>query len=152
MLKRAHDAQIVRAKENLKLSHGGPSQKQGPGTNPPMKVLGSCGLIHIPSCLVKFFSRSEATALTQHFILCQNPMVPKDEYINNYKCYIYKLLDNNKIKLKCTYSLFCLWEKKYFNCATNVVVLLAILQMLCMHKHRNATAFNNRSIDLASYM
>ena len=37
--KRAHDLQIVRAKVNLKLSHGGPSQRQASGTNPPMKVL-----------------------------------------------------------------------------------------------------------------
>ena len=27
-----------RAKENLKLSHGGPSQRQTPGTNQPMNV------------------------------------------------------------------------------------------------------------------
>ena len=31
--KRAHDSQIVRAKEDLKLSHG------GSGTNPPIKAL-----------------------------------------------------------------------------------------------------------------
>ena len=30
--KRAHDSQIVRAKENLKLSHGGPSYSQAPGS------------------------------------------------------------------------------------------------------------------------
>ena len=29
----AHDSQIVRAKENLKLSYGGPSQGQASGTN-----------------------------------------------------------------------------------------------------------------------
>ena len=29
----AHDSQIVRAKENLKSSHGGPSYRQAPGTN-----------------------------------------------------------------------------------------------------------------------
>ena len=28
--KRAHDSQIVRAKENLKLSHGGSSHRQAP--------------------------------------------------------------------------------------------------------------------------
>ena len=37
--KRAHDSQIVRAKENLKLSHGGPSYNQASGTNPPIKTL-----------------------------------------------------------------------------------------------------------------
>ena len=31
--KMAHDSQIVRAKENLKLSHSGPSQRQASGTN-----------------------------------------------------------------------------------------------------------------------
>ena len=30
---------IVRTKENLQLSHGGLSQKQTSGTDPPMKVL-----------------------------------------------------------------------------------------------------------------
>ena len=38
--KRAKDSQIVRAKENLKLSHGGPSQRQTSDTNSPMQVLG----------------------------------------------------------------------------------------------------------------
>ena len=28
-----HDSQIVRPKENLKVSHGGPSQRQASGTN-----------------------------------------------------------------------------------------------------------------------
>ena len=37
--KRAHDSQIVRAKENLKLNHGGPSYSQISGTNPPIKAL-----------------------------------------------------------------------------------------------------------------
>ena len=37
--KRAHDSQIVRAKENLKLSHVGPSYSQASGTNPPIKNL-----------------------------------------------------------------------------------------------------------------
>ena len=37
--KRTHDSQIVRAKENLKLSHGGPSYSQSPGTNPLIKAL-----------------------------------------------------------------------------------------------------------------
>ena len=31
--KRAHDSQIVRAKENLKLSYDGPGQRQASGTN-----------------------------------------------------------------------------------------------------------------------
>ena len=35
----AHDSQIVRAKENLKLSHGWPSQRQASGTNQQMKAL-----------------------------------------------------------------------------------------------------------------
>ena len=35
--KMAHDSQIVRAKENLKLSHGGPSQRQASGTNQRIK-------------------------------------------------------------------------------------------------------------------
>ena len=39
MIKRAHDSQIVRAKENLKLSHGGPSYSQASGANLPLKAL-----------------------------------------------------------------------------------------------------------------
>ena len=37
--KRAHDPQTVRAKENLKLSHGGSSYREASGTNPPIKAL-----------------------------------------------------------------------------------------------------------------
>ena len=37
--KRAHDSQIVRAKENLKLSHGGSSYRLASDTNPPIKAL-----------------------------------------------------------------------------------------------------------------
>ena len=36
---RAHDSQIVRAKENLKLSYEGASYSQASGTNPPIKAL-----------------------------------------------------------------------------------------------------------------
>ena len=32
-------SQIVRAKENLKLSNGGPSYREAPGTKPPIKAL-----------------------------------------------------------------------------------------------------------------
>ena len=44
-----HDSQIFKAKENLKLSHGGHSQKQASDTNPLMKGLSQgrhrvCGL------------------------------------------------------------------------------------------------------------
>ena len=35
--KRARDSQIVRAKENLKLSYGGPSQGHASGTNQRIK-------------------------------------------------------------------------------------------------------------------
>ena len=35
----AHDSQIVRAKENLKLSYGGLSQRQESGTNQRIKAL-----------------------------------------------------------------------------------------------------------------
>ena len=34
-----HDTQIVRAKENLKLSYGGSSQRQASGTNQRIKAL-----------------------------------------------------------------------------------------------------------------
>ena len=34
-----NDSQIVRAKENLKLSHGGPNQRQTSGTNQWIKIL-----------------------------------------------------------------------------------------------------------------
>ena len=34
-----HNSQIVRAKENLKLSDRGPSHSQASGTNPPIKAL-----------------------------------------------------------------------------------------------------------------
>ena len=37
--KRAHDSQIVRAKENLKLSHGGSSYRLASGTNKRIKAL-----------------------------------------------------------------------------------------------------------------
>ena len=37
--KRAHDSEIVRAKENLKLSHGGHSYGQASGTSPPINAL-----------------------------------------------------------------------------------------------------------------
>ena len=37
--KRAHDSQIVRAKEKLKLSYGGPSQRQASCTNQRIKAL-----------------------------------------------------------------------------------------------------------------
>ena len=37
--KRAHDSQIVRAKENPKLIHSGPSQRQAPDTNQWIKGL-----------------------------------------------------------------------------------------------------------------
>ena len=37
--KRAHDSQIVRAKENLKLSFGRSSQRQASGTNQRIKAL-----------------------------------------------------------------------------------------------------------------
>ena len=37
--KRACDSQIVRAKENFKLSYGGPSQGQTSGTNQQIKAL-----------------------------------------------------------------------------------------------------------------
>ena len=37
--KMAQDSQIVRAKENLKLSHGGPSYSQTSGTKPQIKAL-----------------------------------------------------------------------------------------------------------------
>ena len=37
--KKAHDSQIVRAEENLKLSHVGPNYEQTPGTNLPIKAL-----------------------------------------------------------------------------------------------------------------
>ena len=44
-------SQIVQAKENLKLSHGGPSQRQESGINQPIKVyvraiIRVCGLTH----------------------------------------------------------------------------------------------------------
>ena len=38
--KRAHDSQVVRALNNLNLSHGGPSRRQAPDTYNPMQVLG----------------------------------------------------------------------------------------------------------------
>ena len=37
--KMSHDSQIFRAKENLKLSHSGPSYSQASGTNPSIKAL-----------------------------------------------------------------------------------------------------------------
>ena len=37
--KRVHNSQIVRVKENLKLSYGGPSYSQASGTSPPTKAL-----------------------------------------------------------------------------------------------------------------
>ena len=43
--KRAHDSQIVRAKENLKLSYGGASQRQVSGTNQRIKTLRQAAVI-----------------------------------------------------------------------------------------------------------
>ena len=40
--KRAHDSQKVRAKEELKLSHSTPSQRQASGTNQRIKALRQC--------------------------------------------------------------------------------------------------------------
>ena len=37
--RKARDSQMVRAKENLKLTQGGPSYSQASGTNPPIKAL-----------------------------------------------------------------------------------------------------------------
>ena len=37
--KMAHDSQTVRTKENLRLSYGGPSQRQASGTNQRIKAL-----------------------------------------------------------------------------------------------------------------
>ena len=37
-IQRPHDSQIVRAKENLKLSYGGPSQQQASDTNQRIKA------------------------------------------------------------------------------------------------------------------
>ena len=37
--KKAHNSQIVRAKENFRLSHSGPSQRQAIGTKQPIKAL-----------------------------------------------------------------------------------------------------------------
>ena len=44
--KKAHDSQIARAKENPKLSHGGPSHRQASDTNPPIKAF-NANLINI---------------------------------------------------------------------------------------------------------
>ena len=38
-MKMAHDSQIFRANENIKLSYGGPSQRQATGTNQRIKAL-----------------------------------------------------------------------------------------------------------------
>ena len=38
-MKWAHDSQIVRAKETLKFSYGGPSQRQASGTNQLVKAI-----------------------------------------------------------------------------------------------------------------
>ena len=36
---RANDSQIVKAKENFRLSHSGPRQRLVPGTNPSIRAL-----------------------------------------------------------------------------------------------------------------
>ena len=46
-----HESQIARAKETLKLSHGGPGKRQASDINQPIKTLRQCrhlakGLIH----------------------------------------------------------------------------------------------------------
>ena len=43
--KMAHDSHIVRAKEDLKLSYGGPSQRQALGTNQLNEVYGIDNLV-----------------------------------------------------------------------------------------------------------
>ena len=42
--KRAHDSQTVRAKENLNLNYGRPSQRQASGTNQRIKALSRASL------------------------------------------------------------------------------------------------------------
>ena len=44
--KRAHDSQKVRAKENLKLSHGETSYRSASGTNPPIEALRQSRKLH----------------------------------------------------------------------------------------------------------
>ena len=125
---KAHEAQIFRAKENMELSHGGPSQRHNQAQTNRLK-LWERDTIMVCDITLTFPSNGFYTAIYSL------PMVLKDENINNYKCNIYKQHNVLKMKLKCTYTLICLWEKKDFNCASNVVVLLAILQMLRMHRY-----------------
>ena len=64
--KRAHDSQKVRAKENLKLSHGGPSQRQAAGTHRLIKAL--CHGCHWVWSLSTYDFSTSYTTLLQDLI------------------------------------------------------------------------------------
>ena len=60
--KRAPDSQIVRGKENLQLSYGGPSQGQASGTNQRIKALcrgRHCLSFEASRLLIIFANRTE---------------------------------------------------------------------------------------------
>ena len=78
--KMANDSQIVRAKENLNLSHGGPSQIHALGTNPLIEVLGQ-GL-HCVLGLIRHHTIKEVTMVINRdngFTTRRNAAVEKKE-------------------------------------------------------------------------
>ena len=60
---------IVRAKENLKLSHGGPSYSQASGTNPPIKALRQ--------------SHHWVWGLTNHCAIIEETIAINHDWVNN---------------------------------------------------------------------
>ena len=80
----AHDSQIVSAKENLKLNHGGPSYSKASGTNPPIKTLRQCrhwvwGLTHHRA------TKEEIIAINRNWVYNQECRLSHDiQVISNF--------------------------------------------------------------------
>ena len=61
--KRAHNSQMVRAKENLQLSHGGSSYTKASGTSPPIKALRQC--LHVRVTKMSCFGTYSITSMAR---------------------------------------------------------------------------------------
>ena len=70
--KMTHNSQIVRAKENLKLSHGGSSYRQASDINPPIKALRQ--------------SRQRLWNLTHHRAIKEATIAINRDWVSNQAC------------------------------------------------------------------
>ena len=75
----AHDSQIVRAKENLKLSYGGPSQRQTLGTNQWIKALRQ-GIILSEALTHRRAIKVETIAINRDWVYNQACRLTHDSY------------------------------------------------------------------------